>query len=199
MEEDYIDKRRNTEGSLHQTVSNDLVIRRNPLKKQTDFKKKVRSSKAEYTFLQWHYVIWKWALANHKLTRRELGIILYIYPLITFTSREFKQALKELGSSDPRTLVKFKKEGWVTEWSKKNNKITYVLSNKANTLVSRLHRMYMCEEEIPTSARRNILVRKEGKGSGELLKLFKMFNKKVKEKNEKQRNRENSKVGTRSK
>jgi len=199
MKEDNIDVRRNTEGSLHHTVSNDLIIRRKPLKKQTDFKKRVKSSKAEYTFLQWHHAIWKWATANHKLTPREIGVLLYIYPLITFTSREFAQALSELGSSDKGTLVKFRKDGWVNEWSKQGRTITYVLSSKANTLVARMHRMYMSEEEIPTSARRNVIARKKDKSSEELMGLFKMFNQKVKEKNEQDERRRNRKANTRSK
>lgn len=185
MKEDDIDIRRNTEGSLHRTVSNDLIVRRKPLTKQTNFKKKVKSSKAEYTFLQWHHLIWKWASANHNLTPREISIILYIYPLITFTSREFTQALKELSSSDAGTLSKFKKDGWVNEWSKSGRIVNYVLSNKANTLVSRMHKMFMSEEEIPLSPRRNVIARKKTKGNEELMGLFKKFNNIVKEKQEK--------------
>lgn len=193
MKEDNIDIRRNTEVSLHQKVSNDLIIRRKPLTKQTNFKDRVRSSKAEYTFLQFHHVIWKWASANHKLTPREISILLYIYPLITFTSREFTQALKELGSSDSGTLVKFRKDGWVNEWSKQGRTINYVLSNKANTLVSRMHRMYMSDEEIPMSARRNVVLKKKDKENEDLIDLFKKFNNKVKEKQEKDDERRNFK------
>jgi len=199
VKEDNIDIRRNTEGSLHQKVSNDLIIRRKPLKKQTDFKKRVKSSKAEYTFLQFHYVIWKWASANHKLTHREIGILLYIAPLITFTSREFTQALKELSSSDAGTLVKFRKDGWVNEWSKEGRYATYVLSNKANTLVARLHRMYMSEEEIPMSARRNVILKKKDKENVGLIDIFKQFNNNVKQKqNEKRENIKNRKSSLRN-
>ena len=185
METDHIDIRRNTEGSLHQTVSNDLIIRRNPLKKQSDFKKKIRHSKAEYTFLQFHHVIWKWATINNNLTPREISILLYMYPLITFTTLEFNQALVELSSTDAGTLSKFKKEGWVNIWSKSNKTTNYVLSNKANTLVSRMHKMFMSEEEIPLSPRRNKIARKKSKGDEELMGLFKKFNSIVKEKQEK--------------
>jgi len=193
VKEDNIDIRRNTEGSLHQKVSNDLIIRRNPLKKQTEFKNRVRSSKAEYTFLQFHHIIWKWASANHKLTPREISILLYMYPLITFTSREFTQALSELGSSDAGTLVKFRKDGWVNVWSKEGRMTNYVLSSKANTLVARLHRMFMSEEEIPMSARRNVLVEKKDKENEDLIGIFKKFNNKVKENNKRNEERKNLK------
>lgn len=184
MNEDKVDERRLSEGSLHHTVSNDLVIRRKPLTKQTDFKRRIKSSKAEYTFLQFHHAIWKWATENHNLTGREISILLYVYPLITFTSKEFKQCMKELSSVDAGTLVKFKKDGWVNEWSKTGRTVNYVLSSKANTLCARLHRMYMFEEQIPTSARRNVIVRKAKKKDDDLMDLFKKFNNKVKEKQE---------------
>lgn len=184
MNEDYIDKRRNTEVSLHQQVSNDLSIRRNPLTKQTDFKKRVKFSKAEYTFLQFHHVIWKWATVNNKLTTRQLGILLYIHPLITFTSLEYAQALVELSSTDASTLGKFKKGGWISVWSKTGTTTNYILSNKANTLIARMHRMFMSDEEIPLSARRNIIARKKSKSNEELMGLFKKFNNIVKQKQE---------------
>lgn len=199
MDEDYIDKRRLLEGSLHQQVSNNLSIRRNPLTKQTDFKKKVKFSKAEYTFLQFHHVIWKWATLNNKLTPRELGILLYVHPLITFTSQEYAQMLVELGSTDQSVMSKFKRDGWINIWSKKGNTVNYTLSNKANTLINRMHKMYMLEEEIPLSARRNIVVRKKTKKNEELMRLFSKFNEIVKQKdNENKEKRTSSKKWVRS-
>ena len=185
MEEDNIDARRLTEVSLHQTVSNDLIIRRAPLTKQTDYKKRVRSSKAEYTFLQFHHIIWKWALANHKLKEREIKILLYIYPLITFTFGDFNQALSELSSSDAGTLGSLKKRGWISVWSTETYSTVYVLSGKANTLVSRMHRMFMAEEEIPMSPRRNTIARKKTKKNDALMAMFSKFNSKIKDNDEK--------------
>lgn len=185
MPNDYIDIRRNTEDALYEKVNSKIVLRRGPLRKQKDFK--IRSSKSEYTFLQFHYAIWKWALANHNLTNRELGILLYVYPLIVFNSREFNQALKELESYDNSTLHTLMTKGWINVWATNGKSKTYTLSPKANTLVTRLHRMYMSEEPIPTSPRRNYLL-KEGVDSG-LLKLFTKFNKIIKDKNEKKQRR----------
>jgi hypothetical protein len=116
-----------------------------------------------------------------------------MYPLITFTSREFTQALSELGSSDAGTLVKFRKDGWVNEWSKEGRVTNYVLSSKSNTLVARLHRMFMSEEEIPMSARRNVLVEKKDKENEDLIGIFKKFNNKVKENNKRNEERKNLK------
>jgi len=185
---DKIDERRLLESSLYQRVNKDLVIRRKPLDKQKKFKEKVRASKIEYTFLQFHHAILKWATESHNLTQREVSVLLYLYPLITFTSKQLKECLRELDSYDTHIRAKFRRDGWLNVWSKDGATVIYVLSNKANTLCARMHRMFMLEEQIPTSARRNVVVRKEHKKGNKLMDLFKKFNQKVKE-NEKSKNR----------
>ncbi len=179
-EDEKIDKRRNTEDSLYEVIDDNHIIRRLPLTKQ----KKVKSSKAEYTFLQFHNIIWKWATRNNKLSNRDLNILLYIYPLVTFTRAQFIQALKEMGSNGDSILYNLKKRGWITIWSTVKTKNYYSLTSKANNLVSRMHRMYMLEEQIPTSTRRNVIASSKKKKDVQLMDLFKRFNNKIKEKNE---------------
>ena len=178
VEDDKIDRRRNTEDSLYEVVTEGHVIRRPPLKKQM----KVKSSKAEYTFLQFHRIIWTWATKNNKLSNRDLDILLYIFPLITFTKPQFDTALKEMGSTGGPILYSLKKRGWITIWSTIKNKNYYTLTSKTNNLISRLHRMFMLEEQIPTSTRRNVIARSEKKKDKQLMDLFKSFNNKIKEK-----------------
>lgn len=173
--EDSIDKRRLSEEALYVTVDKGLVARRGKLEKQI----KVRMSKAEYTFLQFHHIIWKWALANHNLTRTELNTLLYIHPIITFTIAQFKEAQKEMGATGDQVFFKLKKNGWLLQWSKVGRTHYYTLSAKANTLISRLHKMYMLEETIPMSSRRNVIARSKKKKDVELMNLFKKFNNKV--------------------
>ena len=182
MEEKQNEQRRHKEGSLHQKVANNLSIRRQPLKKQSDMRNKVKLSKTEYTLLQYSYLVWKWAVANHGLTNREINILLYLSPLITFEYLDFRKALKELGSNNNTTFGKMKKEGWIKLWSKDGSKNFYCLTPKANTLVSRMHRMHMMEEQIPTSPRRNVIAKEETRQDKDLMSLFKKFNNKVKDK-----------------
>merc|ERR1712241_1365612 len=110
---------------------------------------KVKTSKSEYSFLQFHAIIWEWATRNYKLTNTELKVLLYVHPLITFTLSDFYKAQKEIGATNNSIFFNMKKSGWFVVWSKVGHTTYYTLSNKANTLVSRMHRMYMLEEEIP--------------------------------------------------
>lgn len=174
---DKIDKRRLTEKNLYQKVDDGLIVRRNPLTKQ----QKVKLSSQEYTFLQFHHIIWRWALANHGLSNQELSVLLYISPLVTFTNKEFLDAQKEMGSASNSVFFSLKSKGFIATWSKVGRATYYVVSTKGNTLVNRMHKMYMLEEEIPTSSRRNVIGRSKKPKDVEMMNLFKKFNEKVKE------------------
>jgi hypothetical protein len=174
---DKIDKRRLTEKNLYQKVDDGLIVRRNPLTKQ----QKVKLSSQEYTFLQFHHIIWKWALANHGLNNPELGALLYISPLVTFTMKEFFDAQEEMGSTSPNVFFSLKKKNYIATWSKVGRTTYYVVTTKGNTLVNRMHKMYMLEEEIPTSSRRNVIGRSKKPKDVMMMKLFKKFNEKVKD------------------
>lgn len=180
MEEKF-HKRRTHEGFIHERLEKELLFKRMPLKKQKDYKQKIRTSNMEYTFLQYSYIIKAWAKRNYNLTSRQLDVLFYLYPINVFTSGQFTAILKELGISDYTAFKKMKEEKWVTLWNQSGNKKYYVLSHKANELIKKIHRMCMLEEEIPMSERRNVIVRSKVKKDQELVDLFNIFNKKVKD------------------
>lgn len=183
MKDKNIDKRRLTEDSLYDKVDTGLIVRRNPLKKQKDFKDKVKLSTAEYTFLQFHSIIWKWATANNNLSNPELSALLYISPLISFSLGDFHNAQKEMGSTNDNMFFSLKRKGFIVKWSSVGRKTYFVLSSKANTLINRMHRMYMLEELIPMSPRRNVILRSNKEKDLQLVELFRNFNTKIREKN----------------
>lgn len=180
MHKDDIESRRNTEDNVYVELSRTLAIRRLELAKQKKYKKKVRTSKLEYTFLQYHSMIWKWALANNDISRVELEMLLYISTLITFNRVEFVEAQKELGSFTPKMLPNMIDKGWIIIWSKLRNKPIYTLSHKASYFVARLHKMYMLEEQIPMCTKRNVIAAKKTKKDEALMSLFTKFNNKIK-------------------
>jgi hypothetical protein len=173
---DSIDKRRLTEKSLYDKVDDGLIVRRNPLDKQ----QKVKLSSQEYTFLQFHNIIWSWAIKNHGLSNPELSMLLYISPLVTFSMKEFFDAQKEMGNTTANMFFNLKKKGFIATWSKVGRTTYYIVSTKGNTLVNRMHKMYMLEEEIPMSPRRNVIVRSKKASDEKLVELFKKFNEKIK-------------------
>tara|TARA_R110002073_G_scaffold144403_2_gene296498 strand:- start:3555 stop:4115 length:561 start_codon:yes stop_codon:yes gene_type:complete len=186
MELEYrLNKRRRYEGFIQEKIEDNITFKRMPLAKQKEYKKKVRTSNMEYNFLQYSLIIRTWAKRNYDLTARQLDILFYIYPIHIFTSGQFTKSLKEMGISDYSVLKKLKNGGWVSLWSTNGRKRYYVLSHKGNELMKKIHRMCMLEEEIPMSARRNVIVRSKEKKDQNLVDLFKKFNDKVREKNNK--------------
>lgn len=175
---DSIDKRRLTEKSLYEKVDDGLIVRRNPLVKQ----EKVKLSTADYTFLQFHHIIWNWATRNYGLSNPELSALLYISPLVTFSMKEFFDAQEEMGNTTANMFFNLKKKGFIATWSKVGRTTYYVVSTKGNTLVNRMHKMYMLEEEIPMSPRRNVIARSTKSKDLKMMELFKKFNEKIKEK-----------------
>lgn len=182
MEENIL-KRRQSEEYIHERLEKDILFKRMALKKQKKYKDKVRVSNMEYNFLQYSYMIRQWARRNYNLTARQLDVLLYIYPLNVFTTTQFGEALKEMGINDYTMFKKMKDDGWVVLWTKSGNKRYHTLSHKANELIKRMHKMFMLEEEIPMSERRNVVVRSRKKSDRQLTDLFKLFNDKVKSNN----------------
>ncbi|QQV89706.1 hypothetical protein Calle1_24 [Cellulophaga phage Calle_1] len=180
--DDKLIKRREHEGFVHERITEDILFKRMALKKQKDYKKKVRVANLDYNFLQYSYMVREWAKRNHNLTDRQIGILFYIYPLQIFTVQQFKDAIKEMGISDYTQFGKLRKDGWIIEWAKSERIKYFVLSHKGNELMKRCHKMFMLEEEIPMSARRNVIVRSNKKADEGLIGLFKLFNDKVKNK-----------------
>jgi hypothetical protein len=173
-----IDNRRLKEDSLYEKIEEGLIVRRVELKSQ----KKVKLATAEYTFLQFHSLIFKWALGNHNLTKPELNALLYTFPLITFTLKQFQEAQVEMGAKNPNVFFNLKRKGHIVLWSKSGRNAYYVLSSKATTLINRMHRMFMLEEQIPISPRRNVFANRDKNKNKDLMDLFKKFNNKVKNK-----------------
>lgn len=178
-----IEKRRRYEGFIHERIEENILFKRMALKKQKAYKKKIRVSNMEYNFLQYSHMIRTWARRNYGLTARQLDILFYLYPVHIFTTTQFNEALKEMGINDYTAFKKMKDGGWVNVWTKSGKKKYHVLSHKGNELVKRLHRMCMLEEEIPMSERRNVIVRSRDKSDQQLVELFKVFNKKVRDNN----------------
>jgi len=177
-EEEKILHRRECEDFLYEIIESKIILKRLPLTKQKNYKKEVRISRADYTFLQYGFIIRKWAMRNYKLTSNELDMFLYLYPLTIFSSKQFEVAKGEIGFYS-MSLKDFEDRGFIVVWSKIKSKSFYVLSHKMTFLISRMHRMFLLEEPIPMSVK-NVIKTSEKASDKKLMKLFEQFNKKIK-------------------
>ena len=125
--------------------------------------RKLKASDVKETGLLKHYrVIRKWACRNNDLNDADLELLIYFDCMDFFTKHDF-----EIGtyaySWDNRRWNRLLKEGWIVVWRKRNRTTQkyhiYKVSFKCKQLISRMYRIMLGEEDIPTSEKRNSIMR----------------------------------------
>lgn len=127
-----------------------------------------------------HYrIIRKWACKNNGLNDADLELLIYLDCLDFFTRHDF-----EIGSYsyswDKKRWDKLYAEGWITTWRRRNNTTQkyniYKVSFKCKQLISRMYRIMLGEEDLPTS-HRNIISKKKSYSDRVLMKSIENVNK----------------------
>jgi len=125
--------------------------------------KKLKASDVKETGLLKHYrVIRKWACRNNGLNDADLELLIYFDCMDLFTKHDF-----EIGtyaySWDNRRWNRLLKEGWIVVWRNRNRTTQkyniYKVSFKCKQLISKMYRIMLGEEDIPTSEKRNSIMR----------------------------------------
>jgi hypothetical protein len=110
-----------------------------------------------------HYrIIRKWACKNNGLNDADLELLIYFDCMDFFTREDFKIGTYSY-SWDNRRWNRLLKEGWIIVW-RVHNRTTqkyniYKVSFKCKQLISRMYRIMLGKEDIPTSLHRNKIMR----------------------------------------
>ena len=110
-----------------------------------------------------HYrIIRKWACKNYELNDADLELLIYFDCMDLFTREDFKIGTYSY-RWDNRRWNRLLKEGWITVW-RKHNRTTqkyniYKVSFKCKQLISRMYRIMLGIEDIPTSLHRNKIMK----------------------------------------
>ena len=110
-----------------------------------------------------HYrIIRKWACRNNDLNDADLELLMYLDCIDLFNKNDFKIGTYSY-SWDNRRWNRLLKEGWISVWRKRNRTTQkyhiYKVSFKGKQLISRVYRMMLGEEDIPTSTKRNSIMK----------------------------------------
>jgi hypothetical protein len=127
--------------------------------------RKLTSSDIKELNLIKHYrIIRKWACKTNKLNDADLELLIYFDCMDLFTKQDFKIGTYSY-SWDNRRWNKLVKEGWVVVFRNRNRTTQkyniYKVSFKCRQLIARMYRIMLGEEDIPTSTRRNKIMRGE--------------------------------------
>jgi len=116
----------------------------------------------ELNLLKHYRIIRKWACKNYELNDADLELLIYFDCMDLFTREDFKIGTYSY-SWDNRRWNRLLKKGWITVW-RKHNRTTqkyniYKVSFKCKQLISRMYRIMLGTEDIPTSLHRNKIMK----------------------------------------
>ena len=118
----------------------------------------------ELKLLKHYRIIRKWACKICDLKDADLELLIYLDSLDFFTKDDFKKGTYSY-SWDNRRWNRLLKEGWIYVWRERNRTTQkyniYKVSVKCKQLISRMYRIMLGEEDIPTTEVSNSIMKKK--------------------------------------
>jgi len=109
-----------------------------------------------------HYrIIRKWACKNNNLNDADLELLIYLDCIGLFSKRDFEMGSYSY-SWDNRRWNRLLKEEWIVVFKTREQEgryNVYQVSFKCKQLIQRVYRIMLGEEDIPTSKRRNKIMK----------------------------------------
>ena len=115
----------------------------------------------ELNLMKHYRIIRKWACKNNDLTDAELELLIYLDCIDLFTKKDFEAGVYTF-SWNNRRWGKLLQNNWIKVWRHRNRTTQkyniYTISFKGKQLISRMYRIMLGLDDIPTSERRNKLI-----------------------------------------
>ena len=106
--------------------------------------------------LKYYRLVRKWACKTYELTDSDLELLIYLDCKERFTRKEFIDGTYTY-SWDKNRWERLRQQGWIEVWRHRNRtSIKYSIfktSYKCSQLISRIYRILLGEEDLPTSER----------------------------------------------
>ena len=127
-----------------------------------------------------HYrIIRRWACRNNGLSDADLELLIYLDCIGLFNRLDFIDGAYSY-SWDNRRWARLKADGWINVFAKRNRTTTksnvYKVSFKGKQLINRMYRIMLGEEDIPTSTKRNVIMKGKKYSDKVLIKSIKNVN-----------------------
>ena len=116
----------------------------------------------ELNLLKHYRLIRKWACRNYNLTDADLELLVYFDCMDFFTKQDYKVGTYAY-SWDNKRWNNLLKEGWIVVWRNRNHTTQkyniYKVSFKCKQLISKMYRIMLGKEDLPTSKHRNVIMK----------------------------------------
>jgi hypothetical protein len=110
----------------------------------------------ELQLLKYYRLVRKWACKTNELKDADLELLIYLNCKDRFTRNDFIDGVYTY-SWDKNRWERLRRGGWIETWRHRNRTTIkysiYKTSFKCNLLISRIYRILLGEEDIPTSER----------------------------------------------
>lgn len=110
----------------------------------------------ELQIFKYYRLTRKWACKTYGLTDADLELLIYLDCKKRFTRNEFIDGSYTM-SWDKNRWEKLRRKGWIEVWRQRNRLdikySIYKTSFKCSQLISRIYRILLGEEDLPTSER----------------------------------------------
>ncbi len=104
-------------------------------------------------FLKYYRLTRKWACKTYNLKDADLELLIYLESMKRFTRNDFINGAYAY-SWDKHRWERLKRDGWIETWRHRNRTTikysVFKVSFKCTHLISRIYRILMGEEDIPT-------------------------------------------------
>ena len=103
---------------------------------------------------KYYRLVRKWACKTYELNDADLELLIYLDSVGMFTKDDFKKGTYSY-SWDNRRWNRLLKQGWIVVWRERNRTTQkyhiYKVSYKCKQLISRIYRIILGEEDMPTT------------------------------------------------
>ena len=115
-------------------------------------------------FLKYYRLVSRWATKNNNLNVADLELLFYLDPILYFTIEDFKNGTL-FYSWDKERFYRLQRDGWIEKIHKgigrRGDHNKYKVSQKGKLLINKIYRILIGEEDIPSSAKRNSIMKRK--------------------------------------
>jgi len=115
-------------------------------------------------FLKYYRLVSRWATKNNNLSVADLELLFYLDPIKYFTIEDFKTGTL-FYSWDKERFYRLQKDGWINKThfgrGRRGDHNKYKVSQKGKLLINKIYRILIDEEDLPSSAKRNSIMKRK--------------------------------------
>ena len=134
-------------------------------------------------FLKNYILVSRWATKNNNLNVADLELLFYLDPIQYFTIDDFKTGTL-FYSWDKERFYRLQQDGWIDKThfgrGRRGDHNKYKISQKGKLLINKIYRILVGQEDLPSSAKRNSIMKRKTYIDKVYSQAIKKFNKQKK-------------------